>query len=116
MLARFFCVLPLLLIPTTLMGGTLPLLAAHFVDRGDDASAKVGALYSVNTFGAVAGSLLGSFVLMPAIGVHATNLVAVGINAALGLFILALSRGPARRGTTERSELAARVTKLSFRA
>ncbi len=94
MFARFLCVLPLLLVPTTLMGGTLPLLAQHFVAGGSsqDASAKVGALYAVNTFGAVAGSLLGSFLLMPAIGVRATNLVAVGINAGLGLFILALAR------------------------
>ncbi len=95
MLARFFCVLPLLLVPTTLMGGTLPLLAQHFVTQAESTgqpSAKVGALYAVNTFGAVAGSLLGSFVLMPAIGVHFTNLVAVSINAGLALFIFALSR------------------------
>jgi spermidine synthase len=102
MLARFLCVLPLLLVPTTLMGGTLPLLAQHFVGNAQtsaaresdsvNATAKVGALYAVNTFGAVAGSLLGSFVLMPAVGVHATNLVAVAINAGLGLFILALAR------------------------
>jgi spermidine synthase len=109
MLARFFCVLPLLLVPTTLMGGTLPLLSQHFVEaRGsahdqnvpstgadERATAKVGALYAVNTFGAVAGSLLGSFVLMPAFGVQVTNWVAVSINAGLALFIFALARTPA---------------------
>lgn len=95
MLARFACVLPLLLVPTTLMGGTLPLLAQHFAGRaheGRSAGATVGGLYAVNTFGAVAGSLLGSFVLMPAIGVRASNWVAVAINAALGLSIGLLSR------------------------
>ncbi|HEX6240085.1 MAG TPA: hypothetical protein VFZ61_04305, partial [Polyangiales bacterium] len=102
MLARFACVLPLLLVPTTLMGGTLPLLAQHFVgdaEQSDSATAKVGALYAVNTFGAVAGSLLGSFVLMPAVGVRATNLVACGMNAALGVVILGFAgRGAAVRG------------------
>jgi spermidine synthase len=95
MVARFVCVLPLLLLPTTLMGGTLPLLAQHFVVNArssQSAGAQVGGLYAVNTFGAVAGSLLGSFVLMPAIGVRATNWVAIAINAALGLFIGLLAR------------------------
>jgi spermidine synthase len=94
MLARFLCVMPILLVPTTLMGGTLPLLAQHFVARegGSEAGAKVGALYALNTFGAVAGTALASFVLMPAIGVRATNFAAVGINVALAVAILALSR------------------------
>jgi spermidine synthase len=105
MLARFACVLPLLLVPTTLMGGTLPLLAQHFVAgtrSGQGAGAQVGALYALNTLGAVAGSLLGSFVLMPAIGVRATNWVAVAINAALGLFIVLLARREPAAASAER--------------
>ena len=117
MVARFFCVLPILLVPTTLMGGTLPLLAQHFVQRterharvrprpatthsdaqatgpAESASVHVGALYALNTLGAVAGTVLSSFVLMPAIGVRATNFVAVGINAALGVAILLWQRRP----------------------
>ncbi len=105
MLARFGCVFPILIVPTTLMGGSLPLLAQHFVRTEDQPgsavaardetsiSAQVGSLYSVNTLGAVAGTVLGSFVLMPSMGVRATNLVAVGINALLGLAILVASRG-----------------------
>ncbi len=97
MVARFLCVMPILLVPTTLMGGTLPLLAQHFVrapldkgQHGNEAGAKVGALYALNTFGAVAGTALASFVLMPAIGVRATNYVAVGINVALATALLAV--------------------------
>jgi spermidine synthase len=113
MLARFFCVLPILLVPTTLMGGTLPLLAAHFVRPAqplpadirepaasgapERASVRVGALYALNTLGAVAGTVLSSFVLMPAIGVRATNYVAVAINVVLALAILALTRGASPR-------------------
>lgn len=101
MLARFFCVLPILLVPTTLMGGTLPLLAQHFVrptparagSATTSASAQVGSLYALNTLGAVAGTVLCSFVLMPAIGVRATNYVAVALNVGLALAILALTRG-----------------------
>ncbi|MET0286431.1 MAG: hypothetical protein ABW352_18260, partial [Polyangiales bacterium] len=107
MAARFLCVMPILLVPTTLMGGTLPLLAQHFVPAtetrassareqkraGNEAGAKVGALYALNTFGAVAGTALASFVLMPAIGVRNTNFAAVGINVALATAILLAQRG-----------------------
>jgi spermidine synthase/MFS family permease len=110
MVARFFCVLPILLVPTTLMGGTLPLLAQHFVrpDPTERQSAQVGSLYALNTLGAVAGTVLSSFVLMPAIGVHATNLVAVAINVALGLAILALSRARGSATATSTSPADAR--------
>jgi len=98
MAARFLCVFPLLIVPTTLMGGTLPLLAQHFVgaERTEHASSRIGALYAVNTFGAVFGTLVGNFVLMPRFGVHATHLVAVGTNVALALAIFALPRASER--------------------
>jgi spermidine synthase/MFS family permease/tetratricopeptide (TPR) repeat protein len=92
-IARFLCIVPVLIIPTTLMGSTLPLLARHFVASDERASAvgpRVGALYAVNTVGAVLGVFLAGFVLMPRIGVAATNAVAVGCNFALGLGILLL--------------------------
>ncbi|NOY94029.1 MAG: MFS transporter [Deltaproteobacteria bacterium] len=95
-LGRFLCVMPILLVPTTLMGSSLPLLARHFVRR-DQASGEVGswvgALYSVNTLGAVAGVGLASFFLMPTYGVHITNLVAVVMNLCLGATIF-LARRP----------------------
>lgn len=96
MFARFFCVLPLLLVPTTLMGASLPLLSRHFVeqDRGaSEVGASVGALYAVNTFGAVLGVATASFLLMPAIGVRGTSYVAVGANLVLAAALMFVSRG-----------------------
>ncbi|MFW5926164.1 MAG: fused MFS/spermidine synthase [Myxococcota bacterium] len=94
MLGRFACVVPILLVPTVLMGASLPLLARHFV-RGDQRAgavgSSVGALYAVNTLGAVAGVFLAAFVLMPTIGLSATNGVAVAINLALGAGIVTAS-------------------------
>ncbi len=92
MFARFLCVLPILLVPTTLMGSSLPLLSRHFVQRSQksgDIGSWVGALYAVNTFGAVAGVNLGAFVLMPNVGVTATNIIAACMNFALcgGIFL-----------------------------
>lgn len=71
-----------------LMGGTLPiLLRAIGAGRVGRAGA---ALYAANTAGAVAGALLPAFVLIPALGVQASALVAASLNlaAALGAWIL----------------------------
>ncbi|MFW6066740.1 MAG: fused MFS/spermidine synthase [Myxococcota bacterium] len=93
MLGRFAFVLPVLVVPTTLMGATLPLLARHFVRDEQAAGAvgsRVGALYAVNTFGAVAGVLLAGFLLMPQLGVRTTNAVAVAVNVSLAAGIALL--------------------------
>ncbi len=95
MLARFACVVPLLIVPTTLMGASLPLLSRHFVRRGAsrrDVGAVVGSLYAVNTFGAVLGVGMSGFVLMPSVGLAKTTYVAVAMNVGLGLAIFAFRR------------------------
>jgi predicted membrane-bound spermidine synthase len=93
MLARFLCIVPVLIVPTTLMGSSLPLLSRHFVSDAEDARAvsrRVGALYAVNTLGAVSGVLLAGFVLMPKFGMAAANHVAVGMNLSLATAIFVL--------------------------
>lgn len=47
----------LLLVPTTLMGATLPVLCRYYVTRLDALGTRAGALYSLNTIGAAAGVL-----------------------------------------------------------
>ncbi len=96
LVARFLCVVPILIVPTTLMGASTPLLVRHFVSTSDDpatASSKVGTLYAVNTFGAALGPLLSAFVLMPTVGLMVTNVVACAMNLGLALLI-ALLREP----------------------
>ena len=103
MLARFVCIVPILIVPTTLMGSSLPLLSRHFVGHAEDAktvSRRVGALYAVNTLGAVCGVLLAGFVLMPRFGMAAANRFAVGMNLALALAIFALRPRLAEHGAT----------------
>lgn len=95
LLARFGCIVPVLLVPTTLMGSTLPLLTRHFVSASsgaEGAARMVGRLYAVNTFGAVTGVFASSFVLMPQFGVAVANSVAACTNFALAALIFALRR------------------------
>ncbi len=87
-LLRFVVVALVLLPPTTLMGATLPLLAKHFVKQGGRLGQRVGALYSVNTFGAVAGTFLAGFFLLPGVGLAWTNAIAGCTNLTLALLIV----------------------------
>jgi spermidine synthase len=81
--ALFFlaCSFAILLVPTGLMGATLPLLARHAVRSEAEIGSKIGALYAMNTFGAVVGTVLAAFFLLPAVGLRSTVLVAVSLNA-----------------------------------
>jgi spermidine synthase len=76
-----------LVVPTTLMGATLPVLAPAISGEGP------GALYAANTFGAVAGALVAGFVLIPDLGVSATNSLAASGSLSVGVAALFLSRG-----------------------
>ena len=95
-LLRFAASAAVIVLPTTLMGATLPLLSRHFVrNAGEHArvGVRVGTLYAVNTFGAVLGTFIGGFVLLPTFGLSATNRIAAATNIALGLVVMiALAR------------------------
>jgi len=70
-----------LIIPTTFMGATLPLLADFFKRTPRHSrSWRVGILYAANTFGAALGIILASFILIETLGVIATTYVAAGLN------------------------------------
>ncbi len=91
-LFQFLLVFLLLLVPTTLMGGTLPILSQALVTQDRGLGAKVGALYAVNTFGAVVGVVLAGYVLLPAIGNRLTIAVAATANVLVGLLAIAYAR------------------------
>ncbi len=68
----------ILLVPTMLMGMTLPTLCAINVSelhigRG------LGRLYAVNSLGALAGSFCAGFIIIPAVGIYHSSFVAGGI-------------------------------------
>jgi spermidine synthase len=89
---QFLLIFALLLVPTTLMGGTLPVLSQALAKREVRLGRMIGALYAVNTFGAVAGVALAGYVLLPAFGNQATTTMAVIGNMAVGLLAITYSR------------------------
>ncbi len=90
-LGRFTLAAAIMLAPTLLLGATFP-LALRCVRLGArDAARPVGLLYSVNTLGAIAGSLTAGFVLIPAVGLRLTLVIAAMVCLAIGAALLALS-------------------------
>jgi spermidine synthase len=80
----------LLLIPTMLMGSTLPLVGRYVTALQARVGRLVGGLYALNTLGAAVGCFLAGFVLIRAAGVMGTLYIAAGINffIAIGGWIL----------------------------
>jgi len=83
----------LLLGPTVLMGGTLPVLAAWLEKNTVDASRRSARFYSTNSFGAVCGAGLSGFLLVPQFGLSRTLAMAASLNVLVGLVALFLANG-----------------------
>ena len=87
--AQFALVGAVLVVPTVLMGGTLPVLVRATGLAGPGLGDRVGRLYAANTAGAVAGVALAGFVLLPRLGLFRSVLLAAAVNLGLGLVVLA---------------------------
>ncbi|MFK7897138.1 MAG: fused MFS/spermidine synthase [Myxococcota bacterium] len=84
----------LVLVPcTALMGATLPLLARYAVSEDAQVGPRIGILYAVNTFGAIAGTLVAAFVFLPEFGLRQTVYIGIAGNAVVFLAAAALARG-----------------------
>ncbi|ANM28909.1 hypothetical protein ABI59_03745 [Acidobacteria bacterium Mor1] len=84
-LLRFVLCLLLLLVPTVLMGGTLPALGRGLLARRKGLGAGVGLLYFVNTIGAALGCYLAGFELIPSLGLSRTTWLAAALNGVVAL-------------------------------
>jgi spermidine synthase len=93
---RFALAFAIMLLPTTLMGVTLPLVVRAVVQRAGSLSGAVSFLYGANTFGAIAGAFLAGFVFLGSFGVPATVGIAAAFNLIVGLLWIALALGPLR--------------------
>jgi len=90
--AHFFS----LLLPTTLMGMSLPLLVRGLVMNPEHAARTIGLLYGANALGAALGGLATPWVLVRFVGIDGAVLTGVVLSALAGLgalFLARLSRG-----------------------
>ncbi len=90
-LVRFLLAAVVILVPTVLMGGTLPVLARFVTADRQGSPWRVSRLYAWNTLGAALGTLASTYLLMPFLGVRETIWFAVGINLLIFLSVATLA-------------------------
>jgi spermidine synthase len=86
----------LLIVPTTLMGLSLPLVSRGVVERIEDAGPLVGRLYAVNTLGAGLGAGISGWILIGSLGFEGVVRLAGTLNLLAAVAILTLWRAAAR--------------------
>ena len=87
----------LLILPTLLMGGTLPVIVKAYARRGRRVDSDVGWLYTINNMGAVLGSVLTGFVLLEHFGIDGTARIGAAISFSVALVCLGLGWAGRRR-------------------
>ncbi|MDT4842202.1 hypothetical protein FQZ97_760930 [compost metagenome] len=100
--------LPLALVglPAFFMGGTLPVMVRALRPASGQTGAAGGGLYAANTAGAIVGTLLAAFVLLPGLGVFGSACAAAGLNLLVaGAALLVRQQG--RNATAQAQPLAA---------
>ncbi|MCB1100837.1 MAG: hypothetical protein KDL10_00650, partial [Kiritimatiellae bacterium] len=89
-LVRFGLAIGIMLVPTILMGATLPVLSQGLLTKPETFGKRLGWLYGINTLGAVGGIVASGFFLIPLVGLLHTGFIAVGIDFAVGVIGLIL--------------------------
>lgn len=85
--------LAVLLIPTTLMGATLPILVIHIDRTIGSIGISTGLLYFANTLGGAFGALATGFVLFDRATLTQATYIAAGINVFIAVMALFLPKG-----------------------
>jgi len=103
---RFLLAVIILIVPTALMGGTLPVMTRVLRRQGDRLGVVVGRLYAINTIGAVLGIIAGGFILSEFLGLMGTNLTAVALNLAAAALAYRMLKSPAFATSPDIAEVA----------
>src|SRR5204862_7246545 len=90
--ARFAIAFAVLIVPTALMGATLPLVIKSSTFRTTRLGERMALLYGMNTAGAIAGALAAGLYLVQAHGIRATFFAAASLNLLVGLSAIVIGR------------------------
>lgn len=93
---RFLCASAVLLVPTTLMGASLPLIVKSSLFKAEGLGERVGLLYGTNTAGAIVGTLLAGFFLIGNLGIRTSFGIAAALDLFVGLTAIAIALTTAR--------------------
>ena len=91
-LLRLLLAFLILIVPSTLMGATLPIVVQAVTRRSRSFAGRLSVLYAVNTLGAAAGCFTAGFILIGRFGLQTTLLVAACSNVLAAVFALLIER------------------------
>lgn len=81
----------IILIPTILIGMTIPLVCKIYLINFEERGKIVGSIYALNVFGGILGLILTGFILLPKVGIQKSIIFLALINFLIGLVILFIS-------------------------
>lgn len=93
-----------ILLPTTLMGATLPILVKYLTLSKNAPEKIVSLLYALNTFGGVIGVILAAFFLIELVGIQLTVVVGVAINLLIAILIRLIKLPEVAQSTIHKNE------------
>ena len=100
----------MLLVPTLLMGATLPLLVTYLVRVTHNVGESVGVLYAANTFGSATACIIAASLTMRLLGESGSVRMAAALNIIVGCSVLLIHRSTRRHaalGLSDRAQLSA---------
>lgn len=109
---RWLGALLIVIVPTTAMGATLPLLSRLLPASGTDAASsqlrerRLGALYASNTAGGAMGALAAAYLILPALGMDHTVLAAAFGSAVVGALAIYFGRNAPSEVVSQTNESA----------
>jgi spermidine synthase len=77
-----------LFLPAFFLGGAFPLVNGLYLDSLEESARETGTVYFWDTLGAIAGTLVAGFVLLPLFGLRVTVITAATLNLLLGIVLM----------------------------
>jgi spermidine synthase len=105
LLLKFLLSVTLLVLPTFLMGGTLPVLTKLFTKKITDAGKDVATFYFINSLGAVLGAAIGGFFLIRLYSLDSAVWIAASVNSVVGITALLFSKNISVKLSTEKDQV-----------
>lgn len=91
MFLMFIQGLLIIFIPTFFMGGVFPLVIKICLANSNSIEKTVASAYSLNTLGAIAGSLVAGFILIPDLGIKNSFQFLISLNILIGIILVSAS-------------------------
>ncbi|MCF8224988.1 MAG: fused MFS/spermidine synthase [Bacteroidales bacterium] len=92
-IVRFASAFPLLLIATSIMGGTLPVLTKGITEKTADLGQRISLLYGSNNLGAFFGGIVTGYFLLKSAGISGSLWIGASLNALNAIMVLTLKPG-----------------------